>query len=48
MKWRFFQNSVAAEIKRLKLKKIWSLLTSAATVLKLAQRKTLTLPGKPC
>jgi hypothetical protein len=32
-----FQNLVAAEVTRLKLKKIWSLLTSAATVLKLAQ-----------
>jgi hypothetical protein len=30
---RLFQNLVAAEVTRLKLKKIWSLLTSAATVL---------------
>jgi len=34
--WRLFQNFVAAEVTRLKLKSIWSLLTSAATVLKLA------------
>ena len=47
MKWRFFQNSVAAEVTRLKLKKIWSLLTSAATVSKRTQWKTLTIPGQP-
>jgi hypothetical protein len=38
LKWvALFQNLVAAEVTRLNLKKIWSLLTSAATVLKLAQ-----------
>jgi hypothetical protein len=39
-KERFFQNRVAAEVTRLKLEefqRIWSLLTSAATVLKKAQ-----------
>jgi hypothetical protein len=39
-----FQNLVAAEVTRLKLKKIWSLLTSAATVLKIPPF-SMPLPG---